>query len=136
MQMIDYSKPAQVRVFRSITLGSLTANVGAIISLTLVSDRPEMLEWAIICFASSLPLLVACAVAFDRVLNKQPTEIAIDGWLRSAITTCTLASLVATNCGYMFIMWHYSSRALVAYQVATFAGAALICCVGLRIRVK
>ena len=135
-EWIDYNNATQVRSYRSITLGAVTANVGAVISLTLIAEGPAMLEWALMCFAASLPLLVACAVSFDRVLTRPPGGNNIDGWLRFSITTCTLAALTATNCGYMFIMWHYSNKALYAYNVATFVGVVLIACVGKKIRSK
>jgi hypothetical protein len=135
-EWIDYNNATQVRSFRSITLGAVTANVGAVISLTLITERPAMLEWALMCFAASLPLLVSCAISFDRVLTRPPAGSNIDGWLRFSITTCTLAALTATNCGYMFIMWHYSNKALYAYNIATFVGVALIAGVASRIRLK
>lgn len=135
-EWIDYNNPTQVRSFRSITLGAVTANVGAVISLTLIAERPAMLEWALMCFAASLPLLVACAISFDRVLNHPSAGNNIDGWLRFSITTCTVTALTSTNCGYMFIMWHYSNKALYAYNVATFVAAALMACAGAKIRSK
>jgi hypothetical protein len=95
-----------------------------------------MLEWALMCFAASLPLLVSCAISFDRVLTRPSAGGNVDGWLRFSITTCTLAALTATNCGYMFIMWHYSTKALYAYDIATFVGVALIAGVASRIRQK
>jgi len=124
--MIDYKNPAEVSTMRSICVGALTANIGAIISLTLIDERPPELEWALICFATSLPLLVACATAFDRVLAHVRSEGSISNGVKGCITAGTVFALTTTYLGYVLFMWHFSEKAFWAYILSTVAGLALL----------
>ena len=65
MNLIDYKNPDELSAVRSICIGCLTANIGAIISLTLIEKQSEDLQLALAYFAASLPLLGCCATALD-----------------------------------------------------------------------
>ncbi len=125
MKLIDYQNPDELSALRSICIGCLTANVGAIISLTLVEQKPD-LQSALAWFAASLPLLGASATALDRAITSLAAGRPLVKWPSHFVTLCTLAALMITNWAYMKFMEHYSQKALWAYNVATMVGVAMI----------
>jgi hypothetical protein len=125
MKLIDYQNADELGAVRSICIGCLTANVGAIISLTLV-EKADDLQTALAYFAASLPLLGASASALDRAITSLAAGRPLAKWPAHFVTICTLAAFIITNSGYMKFMAHYSEKALWAYGLAMTVGVAMM----------
>jgi hypothetical protein len=126
MKLIDYENPDELGAVRSICIGCLTANVGAIVSLTLIDQHPADLQSALVSFAASLPLLGSCATAFDRAITSLAAGRPLAKWPAHLVTFCTLVALFLTNRGYVLFMGHYSEKAMWAYLGAMTLGVVMM----------
>jgi hypothetical protein len=118
MKLIDYTNPDEFGAVRSICIGCLTANVGAIISLTLIDKQPADLQSALANFAATLPLLGSSAAALDRAITSLAAGRPLAGWPSHLVTACTGVGLYVTVRGYMLFMQHYSEKALWSFAIA------------------
>ena len=134
--LIDYENPDEVATIKAICIGTLTANVGAIISLTLIAERPSKLEWALVFFAISVPLLISSMTALDRSVLALAARSPIPGWVKAAVSGATVAALASSNIGYILFLWYFSEKALLAYVISAVAGLGLLICALKKMKIK
>ena len=134
---IDYKNPDEISNCRSVAIGALTANLAAVVAITLVEKTAvtATLNQSMIYFAASLPLLVHSASSLDRVWYTVTAGKNMPGTLlKGFLTFSYIMALAATTLGYTYLFFYYSNNAVYAYLVASVWGLALSLWISRKVR--